>query len=250
MNTILPSPHDPAEELRRLATAATPTVHARADLARTVLNRARRQRRVRRLGKVAAAVGGGLVVLTTVAAANLLGRSDYFTVTEPSEVMESTINVGERVVLNKKLSPARGDIVIVHLARDGYTYDAIFRVVALSGDTIGCPTGPAGRCEGVVVNGTTLPEPYLGAAVTDPFPTSTVPDHMIFLLGDNRARAHDSRFIGPVRLTDVGGVAVRIENRNGQVRAVPGAPAHPGPGDRDNVDPATQVPPAFVGSPR
>ncbi|MFG2040478.1 signal peptidase I [Dactylosporangium sp. NPDC048998] len=247
MNTMLPPPQDPAEELRRLATAATPTVHARADLARTVLNRARRQRRTRRLGKVAAGVGGGLVVLTTVAAATQLGRSDYFTVTEPSAVMESTIYVGERVVLNKKLSPARGDVVIVHLTRDGLTYDSLLRVVALSGDTIGCPTGPAGRCEAVVVNGTTVPEPYLGATVTDPFPTSTVPDHMIFLLGDNRATANDSRFIGPVRLTDVGGVAVRIENRNGQVRAVPGAPAHPGPGDTDNVDPAGQVPPAVVG---
>ncbi|GAA2629165.1 hypothetical protein GCM10010399_71100 [Dactylosporangium fulvum] len=250
MNTIMHSPHSPAEKLRRLATAAAPTARAQPDLARIVLDRAHRQRRTRRLGKTAAGVGSGLVVLTTLAAATLLGRSDYVTVTQPSTAMESTVRVGERVVLNKKLPPARGDVVIVHLARDGHTYDAMLRVVALSGDTIGCPAGPTGRCATIVVNGTPVPEPYLGATATDPFPTSTVPDHMIFLLGDNRAVANDSRFIGPVRFTDIGGVAVQIKDRNGQVRAVPGAPTHPGPGDTDNVDPAGQVPPPGVSTPR
>jgi signal peptidase I len=250
MTKTLPSLDDPAEELRRLVTAAAPTVHARPDLARVILDRARRQQRARRLRKATAGVGGGLVVLTTLAAATLLGRSDYVTVTQPSTAMESTVHVGERVVFNKKLSPARGDVVIVHLARDGHSYDAMLRVVALPGDTIGCPADPTGQCEAVAVNGTPVPEPYLGATVTDPFPTSTVPDHMIFLLGDNRAVAYDSRAIGPVQLAGMTGVAVQIEDRNGKVRAVPGAPAHPGPGDRDTVDPPEQVPPPEVSTPR
>lgn len=250
MNTILSSPDAAAERLRIIAAAAAPTVHARPDLARLVLRRARRQRRVRRWGGAAVGVGGGLAVLTTLAAATVFGRSDYVTVTEPSAAMESTVHVGERVVLNKKLAPARGDIVVVHLARDGQEYDAILRVVAVGGDTIGCPAGPTGRCDAVVVNGNRVPEPYLDAAATEPFPTSTVPEHTIFLLGDNRAAANDSRFIGPVRLADLTGVAVQLEDRNGKVRTVPGAPAHQGPGDRDNVDPAGQVPPAGVSSPR
>ncbi|MEV6931954.1 signal peptidase I [Dactylosporangium sp. NPDC051485] len=249
MTTMLPSPDAAAEELRRLASAAAPAVRARPDLARIVLDRARRQQRTRRLGNVTAGVGGGLVVLTTLAAANLLGRGDYLTVTEPSAAMTPTIQVGERVLLDKRLSPARGDVVVVHLARDGRTYDAMMRVAALSGDTIGCPAGPTGRCEAVVVNGTAVPEPYLGATVTDPFPTSTVPDRMIFLLGDNRAVASDSRVIGPVRGTDVRGVAVQIEDDNGRVRVVPGAPVHHGPGGGDDVDPAGPVPPAVVGTP-
>jgi signal peptidase I len=249
MNEILSFLDDPAEELRMLATAAAPTVHARPDLARVVLDRARRQRRAQRLRKAAAGVGGGLVVLTTLSAATLLGRGDYVTVTQPSAAMESTVHMGERVVFSKKLSPARGDVVIVHLVRDGHAYDTMLRVGALPGDTIGCPTGPTGRCEAVIVNGTPVPEPYLGATVTDPFPISTVPRHMIFLLGDNRADANDSRYIGPVKLTDVTGVAVRIKDHDGQVRAVPGAPAHPGPGDQDNVDPAGPVPPPGVSVP-
>jgi signal peptidase I len=192
----------------------------------------------------------GDAVMTTLAAATLVGRGDYVTVTQPSTAMESTVHLGERVVFSKKLSPAHRDVVIVHLVRDDHAYDAMLRVVALPGDTIGCPTGPTGRCEAVVVNGTPVPEPYLGATVTDPFPISMVPDHTIFLLGDNRAVANDSRVIGPVRLADTTGVAVQIEDRDGQVRAVPGAPAHPGPGDRDNVDPAGPVPPPGVSVPR
>lgn len=250
MNAIPPSLHGPAEELRRLATAAAPTVRARPDLARVVLDHVRRQRRARRLAKAAAGVGAGVVVLTTVAASTLLGRSDYVTVTQPSAAMEPTVHMGERVVVNKKLSPARGDVVIVHLARDGHPYDALFRVVALPGDTVGCPAGPTGRCEAVVVNEAPAPEPYLGATVTDPFPTRTVPEHMIFLLGDNRAVANDSRVIGAVRLADLTGVVVEIDDRKGRVRAVPGAPARSGPGDRDNVDPAGPVPPPGVSTPR
>jgi signal peptidase I len=244
MNKIQPSLDDAAAELRMLAAAAAPTVHARPDLARVVLGRAPRQQRARRIRKAAAGVGGGLVVLTTLAAASLLGRSDYFTVTQPSAAMESTVNVGERVVFNKKVSPARGDVVIVHLTYQGDDFESMMRVVALSGDTIGCPAGPTGRCEALVVNGTPVPEPYLGATVTDPFPIGTVPAQRIFLLGDNRPVANDSRFIGPVKLADVTGVAVQIKDRAGQVRAVPGAPAHGGPGNRDNVDPAGPVPPA------
>jgi signal peptidase I len=250
MTRILPSLDDPAADLRRLATAAAPTVHARPDLARVVLDRTHRQLRARHLRKAAAGVGGGLVVLTTVAAATLLGRSDYITVTQPSTAMGPTIRVGERVVIDKKLPPGRGDVVLLHLTRDGHGYDAMLRVVALPGDTIGCPAGRTGLCGAVVVDGTPVPEPYLGTTVTDPFATSTVPEHTIFLLGDNRAVANDSRIIGPVQLTDVTGVAVRIQDRDGTVRAVPGAPSHSEPGDGDNVDPAGQLPPPGVSTPR
>ncbi|MFU8872303.1 signal peptidase I [Micromonospora sp. SL4-19] len=250
MNTILPTSEPAAEELRRLAAAAEPALRARPDLARTVLNLARHQRRRRRLGRAAASVGGGFVVLTTLAAATLLGRAEYFTVPQPSQNMESTVRVGERVVFSKKLLPARGDVVVVKLAENGHEYDSIMRVVALPGDTIGCPAEVTGQCEAIVVNGVTVPEDYLGTTVTDPFPTSTVPAHMVFLLGDNRPQANDSRYIGPVKLTEVTGVAVHIKDSEGRTRAVPGAPAHDGPGNRDNVDPAGPVPPPGVSETR
>lgn len=233
---------DTADELRRLAAAAAPAVTARPDLARVVLDRARRQRRVRRLRNSTIGAAGGIVVLTALAAAAVLGRSDFVTVTQPSTAMEPTVRVGERVVFNKKLSPARGDVVNVRVDRGGDEYDVLLRVLALPGDTVGCPAGPSGRCAAVVVNGTPVPEPYLGAALTDPFPTSTVPAHRMFLLGDNRAAASDSRYIGPVEVAGATGVAVQIKDPAGQARPVPGAPARGLPGEKDNVDPAGPVP--------
>jgi signal peptidase I len=190
-------------------------------------------------------------VVSTLAAAMLLGRSDFFTVVEPSAAMEPTIRVGEQVLFNKKLVPARGDVVLVRLtdANTGAEHQAMFRVAALPGDTIGCPVGPSGRCEAIVVNGAAVSEPYVGAAATEPFPTRTVPADTMFVLGDNRAAANDSRFQGPVEVDAVDGVAVEIKEANGSTRAVPGVPSRTGPGDRDNVDPPGPLPPAGVSVP-
>ncbi|MFG2053647.1 signal peptidase I [Micromonospora sp. NPDC048930] len=251
MNDTLQMTGEAAERLRVLAAAAAPTAQARPDLARLVLDRTRRQRRFRRLSRVLIGAGAGVAVVSTLAASTLLGRSDFFTVAEPSTAMEPSIRVSEQVVFNKKLVPARGDVVLVHLrdADTGAEYDAILRVAALAGDSIGCPASPSGRCEALVVNGAPFPEPYLGTAVTDPFPTTTVPADTMFLLGDNRSAANDSRYRGPVELDAVDGVAVEIKGANGPARAVPGAPSRTGPGDRDNVDPAGPVPPAGVSVP-
>ncbi|MEO3744851.1 signal peptidase I [Plantactinospora sp. B5E13] len=232
-----------AEELRALA-AAVPPVRARPDLAREVLDRARRQRRSRRLRRLALGVGGGVVVVSALAAATLLGRGDHFTVTQPSTAMESTVRVEERVVFDRTLRPERGDVVLARLTVGSEEFDSMLRVVALPGDTVGCPADQTGRCPEIVVNGVPVWEDYLAGTVTESFPTTTVPAGRVFLLGDNRPVANDSRVVGPVELADVSGVAVRIRDGDGRSRPVPGAPAHDGPGDNDVVDPAGPVPPA------
>lgn len=240
-----------AERLRTLAAVAAPGTRARPDLARVLLDRVRQRQRVRRLSRAAIGVGAGLAVVGTVAAATLLGRGDYFTVIEPSTAMEPTIMVSEQVVFNRKLAPARGDVVYVQLSDvdPGGDVTATFRVVALPGDSIGCPPGPSGHCEALVRNGAPVPEPHLEPAAIAPFPTKTVPAETVFLLGDNRAAARDSRYHGPVEIDAVAGVAVEIKDANGTSRAVPGAPPHNGPGDRDNVDPPGPIPPAGVSEP-
>lgn len=246
MNKIISTDAQAAEELRRLAMVAAPAVQADPNLAETVLDRSRREQRIRRLRNAAVSVGGSVVVLAALAAPTLLGQGEFFTVTHPSRNMESTVGIGERVIFSRELSPDRGDVVIVRLANGDQAYDSIMRVVALPGDTVGCPADSAGRCDAIVVNGIPVPEPYLGSAVTEPFPTRTVPAHTVFLLGDNRPVANDSRFIGPIKLADVNGVAVSIKDCHGQTRPIPGAPAHDGPDERDNIDPAGPVPPPGV----
>ena len=132
----LPTIDDTAERLLALAHAAAPSVHARPDLARTVLGRIRRYQRARRLRHLALGFGGGVLVLGTLAAGVLAGRSDYYTITQPSAIMADTVQIGEQVILNRSVEPARGDVVQIHVRADGREYDSILRIVAMPGDTV------------------------------------------------------------------------------------------------------------------
>lgn len=227
-----------AERLRALAAAAEPAVAARPALAGAVLRRAASTRRRRR---TVVLLGGGVVVVAAVAAATLPGGGSYFTVIQPSENMAPTVEVGDAVVFGKNLVAARGDVVQAHITQ-GIEYDSIQRIIGVPGDTVACPAEADGTCAGVLVNGVVLTESYL-AQPTEPFQAHTVPPGQVFLLGDNRHLAVDSRQIGPTDLDQIIGVAVRI-NRDGESLAVPGAPTRPGLGGGDGVDPADEVPPA------
>lgn len=229
-----------AERLQDLSASASDAVRAPADLTASVLHRARRRHRLRR---TALGVGTGIAVLATAAAVSL-GRGDYFTVTQPSAVMEPTIAVGEGVVFSRVTSPQLGDVVYAHVSDQGVEFDMMSRVLAQGGDTVSCPAEPDGRCDGVVLNGTPITDPYLQDLGTRPFPRTVVPGGEVFLLGDHRGSANDSRYVGTVPVEDISGVAVEIVGSDGDTRPVPGAPSRPGPDGDQIIDPAEQVPPA------
>jgi len=239
-------PDEVATELRALAERAQPSVRARSDLAVMVVRRYRRRARLRLAGAGVA----GLVVVGAVAAGALTGHHGYLAITQPSLGMVPTVPEGQTVVLSKTLKPERGDVVLAHRTEDGATFQVLQRVIGLPGDTVGCPAASSGRCEAVVVNGRPMTELYLKGRVTDPFATVTVPAGEVFLLGDNRPLSNDSRYLGPVDLKQVIGVAVRIENSAGMARPVPGAPEHKGPPDDGVQDIPGPVPPGIAVSPR
>jgi signal peptidase I len=145
----------------------------------------------------------------------------------PSESMEPTLRDGDRVLVCRfcyRIGDIhRGDIVVFSdpaPAPDGRSVvsavfhwlgegvgvarpeneDFIKRVIGLPGDVVEIERGT------VLVNGEALDEPYLDSEKdTRTFAKITVPDGMLFVLGDNRAHSGDSRFQPP---TGVGYVPV------------------------------------------
>ena len=103
-------------------------------------------------------------------------------------------------------APVRGDVIVFSQETSEGRSNLVKRVVAIPGDTVEVNTGDA------VVNG--VPEDPDYEIFTSPADVSTsayrVPDEHIFVLGDNRPASLDSRFFGPIPLSDTEGRAVWI----------------------------------------
>jgi signal peptidase I len=153
----------------------------------------------------------------------------------PSASMENTLQINDRVLVNKLIyhfrSVARGD-VIVFSGQDSWGPDApppsnngfvrlwddvlstvglqssqtyyIKRVIGLPGDKVACCTD--GK---VTVNGVPLTETsylYPGDAPSFPFKTVTVPAGHLWVMGDHRGDSADSRY----HTSDPGGGAIPV----------------------------------------
>jgi signal peptidase I len=157
----------------------------------------------------------------------------------PSESMEPTLHVGDRVLVNRLshrlgAEPEVGQIVVFHppsgadaspprcgAAEEGGdsltpcsrpTHAAspqtfIKRVVGVAGDRIALRHGR------VVRDGELQAEPYArpcGAPECDLPRPARVPEDFVYMLGDNRGASQDSRFWGPVPVSWVIGEAIGV----------------------------------------
>jgi signal peptidase I len=111
---------------------------------------------------------------------------------------------GDYLYVDKHATPTYGDIVIIDVGNKVI----IKRVIALGGDTIALLGGT------LYLNGVLTPEPYVdpdnNSANGDyqTFPTRTVKEGCIFVMGDNRTNSLDSRYheYGDISLSQVLGV--------------------------------------------
>ena len=124
----------------------------------------------------------------------------------PSESMVPTLEVGDRVFINKFIyrfaEPQRGDVVVFESVEDGDT-ELIKRVVGLPGDEVAVRDGS------LLVNEERWEESYVNKRLPDQssYGPETVPEGHVFAMGDNRGNSRDSRFFGAVPIENIEGEA-------------------------------------------
>jgi signal peptidase I len=146
----------------------------------------------------------------------------------PSESMLPTIEVNDRVMVNKLAyqwgEPQRGDIVVFRDPREEEIEesipeavirsvleavgirtrgrdDLIKRVVGLPGETVEI------RDNQVLISGAPLEESYLTDVFMADEPPITLGEEEVFVMGDNRNASFDSRRFGPIPMGDLVGEA-------------------------------------------
>lgn len=118
----------------------------------------------------------------------------------PSESMEPTLHVGDHVMVNNMQyltkDPARGDIVAFDsgfraglMNREQVLF--VKRVVGMPGDELQIVNGS------LYINGDIFNESYAIGQQRDFALTKVAPGHY-FLMGDNRDKSYDSRYLGPI----------------------------------------------------
>ena len=161
----------------------------------------------------------------------------------PSGSMKTTLLVGDHILVNKFIygiklpvvdrdlvrfgNPNHGDVIVFRYPLDT-SKDFIKRVIGLPGDTIQIQDKQVFR------NGQLMQEPHArhtdprilsaGVSPRDNFGPIVVPEHAVFVMGDNRDESYDSRFWKFVDRSAVLGKAFVIYwswNQDGEVTLDP-----------------------------
>ena len=198
--------------------AAGPVAPTEADTARSV-SRAKQRSSTRNLLEwVAVIVGAVLVAL-------LIKTFVVQAFRIPSESMVPTLEVGDRVLVNKLSYDAhglnRGDVVVFERppglpSGPDDPKDLIKRVIGLPGDTV------VARDGSIYIDDQRLDEPYLpeNIATYNLDVPVTIPEGEVWVMGDNRTNSEDSRVFGPIDDDSIVGRAFMIMWPPGRIGAL------------------------------
>ena len=198
--------------------AAEPVAPTEADTARSV-SRAKQRSSTRNLLEwVAVIVGAVLVAL-------LIKTFVVQAFRIPSESMVPTLEVGDRVLVNKLSYDAhglnRGDVVVFERppglpSGPDDPKDLIKRVIGLPGDTV------VARDGSIYIDDQRLDEPYLpeNIATYNLDVPVTIPEGEVWVMGDNRTNSEDSRVFGPIDDDSIVGRAFMIMWPPGRIGAL------------------------------
>jgi signal peptidase I len=166
------------------------------------------------------------VVVVAVVVAFLLRTFVIATYSIPSGSMEPTLQVGDRIVVDKLSYDLhgvdQGNIIVFSTpatedCAGPPVADLVKRVIGLPGETISLSGGDV-FIDGRRLAETWLPSSQRGRTYPGPSPAAyalhhpfRVPDGHVYVMGDNRTLSCDSRYWGPIaESTIVGKVDLRI----------------------------------------
>ncbi len=139
--------------------------------------------------------------------AAFLATTKIFSV--PSTSMENTVRPGDRVLVVPTTQVRRGDVIVEQEPSVSPVGYYIRRVIGLPGDHVVC-CDARGR---ITVDGKALDETYIypGDAPSKIRFNVVVPKGKLWLMGDNRDVAEDSRYLGPLAVKVVGRVFMVLQ---------------------------------------
>lgn len=151
-------------------------------------------------------------VLATAGAAAVMVLASQFVVGVrymASGAMQPTVRVDSRLVIDrigfKLTGPRHGELFALRLSGvDGKRITTVSRLIGLPGDRIECRDGAVHR------NGAALSEPYLLAGTKTDCEPHVVASETVYVLGDHRVTAVDSRSRGDISIDDLVGRVVVI----------------------------------------
>lgn len=166
------------------------------------------------LGILKSIVNFVMDILETIVFVGSLFIVVYLFIMQPNQVkgasMDPTFATGDYIFTSKityKIRNYHRGEVVVFRSPSNPDIEYIKRIIGLPGDTVMI------KNEEVYVNGVLLNEPYIAAKTnvweggySKDGEATTVPQGMLFVMGDNRPRSSDSREFGPITQESVIGL--------------------------------------------